>query len=100
MGTAQRLCDVERELVVIWSRVLDRDGIRVTDNFYALGGHAALLMHVGAAITEAFGVSIPQRVLFDGTDIETLGRIVTSALVERIQQLDPSAAAHILDTAE
>ena len=97
MGS-EGVTDVERELVVIWSRILGRDGITATDNFYALGGHPALLMHVGAAITDAFGVSIPQRLLFDGTDVETLARIVTCALVERIQQLDASAAMRILDT--
>ncbi len=89
--------ELERELAQIWCDLLGRDRVGRDDNFYELGGHPALVMHMGSAIRDAFGVDIPQRLLFDGTDIATLSVIVVRALVAQVQSFDPEVAARMLD---
>ena len=88
---------LERELAAIWCALLGRERVGRRDSFYELGGHPALLMHMGSAIRDAFGVDIPQRLLFDGTDIASLSVIVARALVDKLEQVDPAEAARILD---
>lgn len=43
----------ERRLAEIWAKVLGRDGIGVTDNFFALGGDSFLCLRVVTAATAA-----------------------------------------------
>jgi hypothetical protein len=87
---------VEAILAAVWKRVLGREHIGRHDNFFALGGHPALLMLVGAEIRETFGVELSQRDLFDGTDIASLAVLVACALVERVRRLEPAAAERLL----
>lgn len=87
---------VEDELTAIWQRLLHQDRIGRHDDFFALGGHPALLMLVGAEIRETFGVELSQRRLFDGTDIASLAVLVACALVERVRSIDPEAADRML----
>ena len=87
---------VEGTLIAIWQRVLRRDHIDRHDQFFALGGHPALLMLVGAEIRDAFGVELSQRLLFDGTDIASQAVLVACALLEEVRRLDPAAADRLL----
>ena len=83
-------------LTAIWRRMLGREHIGRLDNFFALGGHPALLMLVGAEVREAFGVELAQRELFDGTNIASLALLVACALVERVRRIEPAAAERLL----
>ncbi|HEY4182359.1 MAG TPA: phosphopantetheine-binding protein [Kofleriaceae bacterium] len=82
-------------LTAIWARLLDIDHIGDSD-FFALGGHPALLMLVGAEIREAFGVELSQRQLFDATTIASQSVLVACALVQRVRDLDPATAESLL----
>ena len=86
----------EDTLNAIWRRLTNREHIGRDDDFFAIGGHPALLMLVGVEIREAFGVELSQRQLFDATTIARQAVLVACGLVERVRRLDPRAADALL----
>src|SRR5207253_828259 len=77
----------EEAIAVIWSEVLKKDTVGVTENFIALGGHSLLAIRVLGKLSRKFGVRLPLRSLFDAPTIEEL-----SELVELEMQLAAVAA--------
>ncbi|GGO17066.1 hypothetical protein GCM10010116_34470 [Microbispora rosea subsp. aerata] len=57
----------EAELLVseVWGAVLDRADLGVDDDFFALGGHSATAALVAARLSDALGLSVPVRLLFE-----------------------------------
>jgi acyl carrier protein len=71
----------ETESVVVeeWRAVLDVDGARPEDGFFALGGNSMLAMTLIDRVEERLGIEFPLEALFvDGT----LGAVV-AACVDR-----------------
>ncbi|MEP6931634.1 MAG: non-ribosomal peptide synthetase, partial [Flavobacterium sp.] len=64
--------EVESELVEIWQRVLNRDKIGITDNFFFLGGQSIKAIMVIAEIKKAFNIKIELDVLFNNPEIKTI----------------------------
>ena len=72
---------VEELLVEIWSEVLRREGIGITDNFFDLGGHSLLATQVAARVRSMLQLEMPLRSLFQAPTIEGLARIVEDLLL-------------------
>jgi non-ribosomal peptide synthetase component F/acyl carrier protein len=70
---------VEQTLADIWALLLGIDKISVFDNFFDLGGHSLLAGQVLARVTNAFGVSLPIKALFEAPTVEALARQVDQA---------------------
>jgi amino acid adenylation domain-containing protein len=70
--------EVERRLVAIWERLLEREPIGVLDNFFELGGHSLLAVRLIALIQEEFGHTLPLISLFKAGTIEALASLLTS----------------------
>jgi amino acid adenylation domain-containing protein len=65
--------DIEIRLAAIFSEVLGREGIGMTDDFFELGGHSLLTIQLVSAIERTFGYRIPLHELFkNGVRIESL----------------------------
>ena len=64
--------EVESELAEIWQRVLNRDKIGITDNFFFLGGQSIKAIMVIAEIKKTFNIKIELDVLFNNPDIKTI----------------------------
>ncbi len=73
----------ETQLAVIWSEVLKRDKVGVTDNFLALGGHSLLAIRLLGKISKAFGVRLPLRSLFESPTVEAIAAAVDKAVAEK-----------------
>jgi acyl carrier protein len=74
--------------------VLGRKRIGKQENFFDLGGHSLLLTQLAVRITEAFGVEVPLRVLFDAVTIQAM----TLAIAEyQFAQADGDEMAAMLD---
>jgi amino acid adenylation domain-containing protein len=70
---------VEQILADIWALLLGIDKVSVFDNFFDLGGHSLLAGQVLARVTNAIGVSLPIKVLFEAPTVEALARQVDKA---------------------
>ncbi|MDX1925153.1 MAG: amino acid adenylation domain-containing protein [Pirellulaceae bacterium] len=64
--------DLERELVKIWSSVLNVPEVGIDDDFFLLGGSSLLVTRVIAQITSRFKYAIPVRDFFANPTIASL----------------------------
>ena len=85
IATAAQACPprspVERELVGIWSELLDADAARIGiyDSFFELGGHSLLAIKLLFRIKSRFGVDLPFSGLFQDPTVAGLGLAVVRA---------------------
>ena len=74
----------ERVLAGIWATLLPggpRDGAAIgrRDSFFDLGGHSLLAGPLTTRVTEALGVRLPVRALFDTPDLATMAAAIDAA---------------------
>jgi amino acid adenylation domain-containing protein len=63
---------IERQLITIWERALNTDGIGPDDDFFDLGGHSLLAVEVFDAVEQTFGRSLPLSTIFDAPTVRRL----------------------------
>ena len=78
----------ERVIAGIWSEVLGVAGIGMKDDFFELGGHSLRATQVVSRISEALGIRVPVRHLFDAPTVEGLA-LAVSDLLERKSRRRP-----------
>ncbi|HJQ03546.1 MAG TPA: amino acid adenylation domain-containing protein [Jatrophihabitans sp.] len=69
----------QRRLADIWCSVLHRERVGIRDNYFEIGGDSLTGMELMAAVTTAFGVTLPLRVLFEAPTIEQMAAAVVLA---------------------
>lgn len=84
---------MEQQLARIWSQVLRVERVGIHDNFLAVGGHSLAATQIVSHISDAFGVRLPIRTLFEQPTIAGL-------VVALLQQAEPSAIAQLLEEIE
>jgi len=82
-GKPENLTAVEKTIYEIWFDALKTDNIKVTDNFFDLGGNSLMAISVFSKILKAFNTTIPLRVFFDSPRIRDLADIVEVMLNKR-----------------
>jgi syringomycin synthetase protein SyrE len=64
--------DLERELLAIWEKALDRRPLSVRDNFFDVGGDSLTAIQIFGGIEARLGRSVPLQLLMDHPTIEQL----------------------------
>jgi acyl carrier protein len=70
------------KLLTIWTDVLGNPNIRITDDFYELGGTSLRLIRMIGRIKGELGVDVPYGELLDGVTIESLASMLGARSVE------------------
>jgi amino acid adenylation domain-containing protein len=65
---------LETQLVAIWEKVLRRQPIGITDNFFQLGGDSLRALRIFSEIEQTFGKRLPLGRLFEMATIEKLAQ--------------------------
>jgi len=71
---------MEAAVARIWSELLERDRISVTDNFLDVGGHSLIAQVMLRRLSEEFGVSLPLRTIFAAATVAELADRVSHEL--------------------
>ena len=72
----------ERELVTIWTEVLQLTKVGIYDNFFELGGHSLLATQLISRLKETFEIEFPFRYLFENPTISQLAEKVVNQQIE------------------
>ncbi|MEM8908467.1 MAG: FkbM family methyltransferase, partial [Bacteroidota bacterium] len=64
--------EMEKAILAIWEKVLDRKGIGADDDFFEVGGHSLLAMRVKSAFQKELDLEVDIRDLFLHKTIESL----------------------------
>ena len=76
-ATGEPLNLLELELTQIWQRLLGRQMIGRSDNFFALGGHSLLAARMAAEIEKSFASKLTIGALFQSPTIQLLAQRLT-----------------------
>ncbi|MCC4593424.1 phosphopantetheine-binding protein, partial [Xanthomonas campestris pv. cannae] len=73
----------EQALAQIWEAALGQERISVSANFFDLGGHSLLATRLINAVQRHFHVALPVRVLFERSDIRSIGALIDAEIVRK-----------------
>lgn len=74
--------EVEKSLIQIWKRTLEREEIGVHDNFFDLGGNSLKLLKVVEQINKDLGTDLPVVKLFQFPTVTTLAKFMSADKAE------------------
>ena len=72
----------EEIVASVYAQILSVEQVGIHDNFFHLGGHSLLATQAISRLQQAFGVSIPLRLLFESPVVEDLSRRIADLLQE------------------
>ena len=75
----------ERELVTIWTEVLQLTKIGIYDNFFEMGGHSLLATQLISRLKETFEIEFPFRYLFENPTISQLAEKLVNQQIEQVK---------------
>jgi amino acid adenylation domain-containing protein len=91
--------DIERRLLAISHRLLERSDFGVTANFFEVGGHSLLATRMATGIRAEFGIDFPLAALFSSPTVRACGAVVEAKLKEKFaaSMAGPASEALVLD---
>lgn len=78
---------IEKIIFKIWSDLLKRTDISVSDSFFEVGGHSLLIIQVISRIKMATGILIPVRTFFEHPTIRDLANYIEHEPGERKREI-------------
>jgi amino acid adenylation domain-containing protein len=76
---AEPSTELERELLAIWTELLRRDQVGVSDDFFHLGGHSLLALRMVSKIRVRLGIEIPVTVIFEYPTVRELAQLLEAS---------------------
>ncbi|HET8891759.1 MAG TPA: condensation domain-containing protein, partial [Candidatus Angelobacter sp.] len=85
------LNDTEKQLIEIWSEVLNiaPEKIGVDANLFELGGHSLLATQLMAKMRDRLGVELPLTALFENTSVAQVAELVAKAKKSDVPSIRP-----------
>jgi amino acid adenylation domain-containing protein len=71
--------EVERQIAVYWSELLQVESVGREEDFFVLGGHSLLGMRLFSRLRKEFEVEVPLRLLFESPTVASLAQAVEEA---------------------
>ena len=84
--------DTEKRLKVIWQKLLHKEAVSISDNFFHLGGHSLLATRLVTAVIAEFNVELPVKSVFTANTIAKQAKLIDDS-----EQLEQSAQLRVLE---
>ncbi|WP_036205830.1 phosphopantetheine-binding protein, partial [Lysinibacillus sphaericus] len=81
--------DIEKQLVEIWSDVLQIRKIGILDNFFEVGGHSLKATILTSRISKNLHVSITLQEIFENPTIKSISQIIEKKVKEHYMPILP-----------
>lgn len=88
------MSETEAKLAQIWADLLERPSVKLTDNFFDVGGHSLLAVLLLLRIRETFGVELSIDDVYSGT--LTLADLAARVEAAQLGDMDPEEYASLL----
>ena len=88
---------LEERLASIVATLLNLETIGRDDNFFMLGGHSLLGTQIIARVSEAFGVDLSLRTLFEAPTIRQLSAEIERLIVAKLEMMSDDEAQRLLE---
>lgn len=82
----------EKKLAKILAEVMERRTIGLDDNFFLIGGHSLLGTQVVLRASDAFGVELTLRHLFQAPTVRKLAKVIEGLIMETIEKMTEDEA--------
>ena len=76
--------DIEREVLTVWSEILDNKAIRLEDDFFYLGGNSLLAIRMMIQLGQRLMVHVPMHLLSEASTVEHF-----AAELSKIENVSP-----------
>ncbi|BAY65333.1 amino acid adenylation domain-containing protein [Calothrix brevissima NIES-22] len=91
---------IEKQLVNLWTEILEIDNIGIHHNFFNLGGHSLLATRLVSQIRQTFQIELPLRRIFEKPTIAGLAKDIekatkTNSQVEEIKITRIARSPHL-----
>jgi amino acid adenylation domain-containing protein len=63
---------IAKQVAAIWADLLAVGHVGLDDDFFEIGGHSLLAVHLVHRLEQAFGVTVPMRAIFDAPTVRAL----------------------------
>jgi acyl carrier protein len=73
--------EVEKQLVVIWEKILGVGKIGITDDFFELGGHSLHITRMLYEINNAFDLKLQMKTIYASQHIQELAQLIEDEIV-------------------
>ena len=67
---------VEKQIIAVWKEALDVDNIKVTDNFFDIGGNSMIITHISSQLSEILNREVSIATLFNYPSIKELSNFL------------------------
>jgi amino acid adenylation domain-containing protein len=88
---------LEERLAGIVAALLNLETIGRDDNFFMLGGHSLLGTQIIARVSEAFGVDLTLRALFEAPTIRQLSEVIEEMIIAKLGTMSDEEAQRLLE---
>ncbi|WP_372366521.1 amino acid adenylation domain-containing protein [Candidatus Uabimicrobium sp. HlEnr_7] len=69
----------EKQLELIWKKILNREKISIKDNFFELGGHSLLAITLISEIKQNFSIDLPLNYLYEKPTIQKIAKYLAES---------------------
>jgi amino acid adenylation domain-containing protein len=87
---------VEERVAAIVAELLHLERVSIDDNFFLLGGHSLLGTQLIARISDAFGLALSLRVLFNAPTVRQLAAEIEQQMLEKLAAMSEEEVQRLL----
>ncbi len=79
--------EIEKKIVAIWEKILERDAIGVNDDFFKLGGHSLNVIRLANECRKAFNVKVGLKKIYKHTTVASQAILIEESVTSNFTSI-------------